>query len=271
MWPDEAGLTAAAQTLAAHALPAFFTALLLVLIFAAGAWWLGRRYAVSQGPNRSSPQVLLAVDLGLCLAIVVAAVTIFASIVGEIGPGEELVRLDQAFSDAIGQSISSGTRTAFAAITHLGDPMTLTVLGIAVALALVVRGERWLALGFVVAIAGNAVLNPILKSAFERARPPHEHGPALAHGWSFPSGHASGSVVVYGMLAYVAIRALPTAWHLPAVLLASAVAFAIGCSRVFIQVHFASDVAAGFASGSAWLALCIGAIELIRYRRRAPD
>jgi undecaprenyl-diphosphatase len=195
-------------------------------------------------------------------------VTIFASIAGEIGPGEELVRLDQAFSDAIGQSISTGTRAVFAAVTHLGDPTTLTALGIAVAIALVVRGERWLALGWVIAIAGNAVLNPILKRAFERARPLHEHGPALADGWSFPSGHASGSVVVYGMLAYVAIRTLPTAWHLPAVLLASAMAFTIGCSRVFIQVHFASDVAAGFASGSAWLALCIGGIELIRYCRR---
>jgi undecaprenyl-diphosphatase len=70
------------------------------------------------------------------------------------------------------------------------------------------------------------------------------------------------------MLAYVVIRTLPAGWHLPAVLLASAMAFTIGCSRVFIQVHFASDVVAGFASGIAWLALCIGGIELIRYRRR---
>jgi undecaprenyl-diphosphatase len=70
------------------------------------------------------------------------------------------------------------------------------------------------------------------------------------------------------MLAYVVIRILPMPWHLPGVLLASAMAFTIGCSRVFIQVHFASDVVAGFASGTAWLALCIGGIELIRYRRR---
>ena len=54
--------------------------------------------------------------------------------------------------------------------------------------------------------------------------------------------------------------------RMAAVLLATALAFTIGCSRVFLQVHFASDVLAGFASGTAWLAVCIGAQELIRYR-----
>ena len=268
MWSDEADLTAVAQALATQALPAFFGALLLVLIFAASAWWIARRYAMPQGQSRSSLQVQPAIALGICLVIVIAAVTMFASIAGEIGPGEELSRLDLAFSDAIGQTASTRTQAVFAAVTHLGDRLTLTALGIAVAVALLLRGERSLALGWVVAIGGNAVVNPILKSMFERARPLHDHGPALAIGWSFPSGHASGSVIVYGMLAYVVIRTLPAAWHLPAVLLASAMAFTTGCSRVFIQVHFASDVVAGFASGTAWLALCIGGIELIRCRRR---
>ncbi len=261
MLSDEAALTAAAQALATQALPAFFAALPLVLIFAACAWWMARRYAMPQGRSRSSLQV----QLVICLVIVIAAVTIFAAIASEIGPGEELSRLDQVFSDAIGQTISTRTQAVFTAVTHLGDRLTLTALGIVVAIALAVEGERWLALGWVAALGGNAVVNPILKSVFARARPLHDHGPALAIGWSFPSGHTSGAVIVYGMLAYVVIRTLPAAWHLPAVLLASAMAFTIGCSRVFIQVHFASDVVAGFASGTAWLALCIGGIELIHY------
>jgi undecaprenyl-diphosphatase len=268
MWPDEAGLNAAAQALATQALPVFFAALPLVLIFAACAWWMARRYAVSQWRSRSSLQVQLVITLSICLVIVNVAVGTFAAIAGEIGPGEELSRLDHAFSGAIGQTVSPGTRAVFAAVTHLGDRLILTALGIAVAIALVVRGERLLAQGWVVAIGGNAAVNQILKSVFERARPLHDHGSAIAIGWSFPSGHASGSVILYGMLAYVVIRTLPAAWHLPTVLLASGMAFTIGCSRVFIQVHFASDVVAGFASGTAWLALCIGGIELIRYRRR---
>lgn len=182
MGSDEAGLAATAQALATQALPAFFAALSLVLICSGCAWWMARRYAVAQARKRSSLQVQPVVALGICLVMVIAALTLFASIACEIGPGGELSRPDQAFSYAIGQKVSPLAQAVFAAVTHLGDRLTQTAVGIAVAIALVVRGERWLALGWVVAIGGSAVINPILKSAFERARPLHDHGPALAIG-----------------------------------------------------------------------------------------
>jgi undecaprenyl-diphosphatase len=69
------------------------------------------------------------------------------------------------------------------------------------------------------------------------------------------------------MLAYLALRMLPKAWHLPAQIAALALALMVGISRVVLRVHFASDVAAGFASGSAWLALCINSAELVRWWR----
>ena len=95
------------------------------------------------------------------------------------------------------------------------------------------------------------------------------HGLVLADGWSFPSGHSSGSVVAFGMLAYLLSRFLPAdraALRLPVLLAAAALAFTVGSSRVFLQVHFASDVLAGFASGAAWLAVCVAAVEVGRYR-----
>ena len=115
---------------------------------------------------------------------------------------------------------------------------------------------------------GHAALNLTLKEVFARVRPLHEHGLVFEPGFSFPSGHSSGSVVAYGMLAYLLVRALPPVWHLPVVLAATAAAFAIGCSRVFRQVHFASDVIAGVASGLAWLVVCITSVELTRHYRR---
>lgn len=103
---------------------------------------MARRYAAPQGRSRASPQIRLAIDLGICLVIVVADVSMFASIAGDIGPGEERARLDQAFSDAIGQTVSIRSRAVFAAVTHLGDPLTLMALGIVVAIALVGAGHQ---------------------------------------------------------------------------------------------------------------------------------
>src|SRR5690606_10315505 len=104
---------------------------------------------------------------------------------------------------------------------------------------------------------------------FERVRPLHDHGVAQAQGWSFPSGHSSGSVVAYGMLAYLVVRSVAPRWRMPVVLLGTAIAFTVGISRMLLQVHFASDVIAGFMSGLSWLAVCIVSIESARgFRRR---
>jgi len=62
----------------------------------------------------------------------------------------------------------------------------------------------------------------------------------------------------------VLVRSTPRNWHLPIVLTATATAFVIGCSRFFLRAHYASDVFAGFASGLAWLCLCVICGELIR-------
>ena len=71
------------------------------------------------------------------------------------------------------------------------------------------------------------------------------------------------------MLAYVLIRILPRGWHLPAAMLCAATAFSVGASRIFVQAHFATDVVAGFASGGAWLTICILTVEWMHRERHA--
>jgi undecaprenyl-diphosphatase len=90
-------------------------------------------------------------------------------------------------------------------------------------------------------------------------------------GWSFPSGHASGSMLIYGLLAYVVVRSTPPAWHIPAALAGAALIIFAGSSRVLLQVHYLSDVLAGYASAAAWIAISIAALETVRWRdqRRA--
>jgi undecaprenyl-diphosphatase len=195
-------------------------------------------------------------------AAIAAGAGAFAALAVLLDTGPALASADQALADALHASLAPPVLKVFAVLTHLGDVATLTALCLGVAVALVACGRRGLALGWVVAVAGNGVLNEGLKRAFTRARPLHADGLVTAQGYSFPSGHSSGAVVAYGMLAYLALRLLPARWQWPALLAAVALAFTVGASRIFLRVHFASDVAAGFASGAAWLALCITAIEL---------
>jgi membrane-associated phospholipid phosphatase len=244
---------------------ASFGVLLAVLLVAVGlgwgaAGWLRRPdppLATAPSPGRLLPR------LAIGFAAILAMAAVFAELAVRLGAGPTMASADQSLSDAIARSLSPAARRGFELLTHLGDPLTLLGIGVVVTAALLCVRRPGLALAWVAAVSGNALLNPLLKRLFERLRPLHEGLPAAA-GFSFPSGHSSGSVVVYGMLAYLAMRLLPREWHLPALWLAAATAFTVGSSRVMIGVHFPSDVLAGFASGGAWLTVCILSAELGR-------
>ncbi len=157
----------------------------------------------------------------------------------------------------------------FATLTHLGDTWVLTALALCVTAALWLRQQRLLAIGWLVAMAGNGALTKVLKNIFERVRPEHTHGLAEANGYSFPSGHSSASMVAYAMLAYLATRLLPRAWHLPAAMVAGALIFTTGWSRIVLQVHYASDVLAGWLLGGTWMVCTVLVIESVaRWRHQ---
>ncbi|MEO5697833.1 MAG: phosphatase PAP2 family protein [Burkholderiaceae bacterium] len=253
-----------------HALSVFFGLLGVLLLLVSSGGWLLRSRVLPQAQSGLRPQALVVLSAAIGFALVLGAAALFAEIAEHLGRGETMSLTDEALTAAIRNHVSATTLRVFGVLTHFGDVVTLSLLGAVVAPLLWWQGRRALALGWVIALGGNALLNPLLKRVFERVRPVHEQGLINELGWSFPSGHTSGATVAYGMLAYVVIRTLPAAWHGPAVLAATALAFTVGCSRVFLQVHFASDVLAGFAAGAAWLTVCIVSVELARvYRQRA--
>lgn len=219
----------------------------------------GRRVAVLVG------------SLLLGAAVIVLAGAAFAEVAEHLSPDGRVARFDDAVTASVRDHVGPRTLQAYAWISHAGDTLTLTGLGLVVAVLLWRRGHRLLAWGWSLGLAGNGLLTRGLKSVFERVRPVHEHGLAVADGWSFPSGHTSGSLVAYGLLAYVALRHAPPAWRLPAVLAAAALAVTIGWSRVVLQVHYASDVVAGWLSGGAWLAACVMALEAARRAHHAQQ
>lgn len=257
-----------AQWLGTHAFAAFGIGLCGLLICTGVGWHaVGRRLRVSASGAQPSP-IQLALLLVAGFVVIVGAGSGFAEIAEGIARGGDVARFDETFAAALAANVGQFPRNAFASLTRLGDPSTLVALAAIVGGALVYSGRPGLAFAWIAALAGNALLNEALKSVFARVRPLHDPAFVAAQGWSFPSGHSSGAVVAYGLLAYLAVRLLTRRWHFPAVISAAGLAFTIGASRVFVGVHFVSDVVAGFLSGSAWLAVCVVSIELARRHTR---
>lgn len=198
----------------------------------------------------------------------VGALVLFVELADEIGAGESLAEFDVALSTALREHLSRETLRVFSIITHLGDAAVLIAIGVVVFAVLAVKRLKLLAAAWAVTTLSGALLNRILKAIFERSRPLHDHGLTTVEGWSFPSGHASGSMLVYGLLAYVVVRSTSPAWHIPAALAGIALIIFVGSSRVLLQVHYLSDVLAGYASAAAWIAICVAALETVRWREQ---
>ncbi|RYZ24542.1 MAG: phosphatase PAP2 family protein [Chitinophagaceae bacterium] len=115
----------------------------------------------------------------------------------------------------------------------------------------------------VVGIGGYAI-NYFMKLSFQRQRPP---GPLIdpLHNFSFPSGHATSAFIFYGLLVYLISKTkLPRPYKYGSGVLLIAFALLIGFSRVYLRVHYASDVVAGLCIGAAWLLLAIGLMERLK-------
>jgi membrane-associated phospholipid phosphatase len=160
---------------------------------------------------------------------------------------------------------SQGSTLFFTAFTQLGSPVGLGIVVVLVAAALALRGRyRWA--GYLLFTTGVGSLLVIqLKVFFSRARPDLAAAIRSAHGYSFPSGHAMGTTIVFGALSYLILRAHQP-WKRRAAGLAAAacVIVAVSLSRVYLGVHWISDIGAGVAAGTLWVLVTTVAYETFR-------
>ncbi len=208
--------------------------------------------------------------LGLHLAagFVVAAIALwlFGALLDAVLDDATLVRWDVATAAAVHGRVTPAGLTAFDAITQLGSPVVLGAIG---AIGLVVlwrRRRRTMLIAWAATFAGDALLAAVLKRAVHRTRPAYGAGYLHGHSFSFPSAHAMGSIAAYGVLAYALTRRpgrVPR-WAIYAA--AALVVLLVGVSRVYLGVHYPSDVLGGFAAGAAWLAVCLTGEGIARNR-----
>lgn len=210
------------------------------------------------------PSSYLAVHLVIGLTVI-AAVAAFAAIAEEVIGGGEVVAFDLVFARALQRTITPGAERVFTVISLLGRLEALATVTAVVAIVLVTSGKRLLAGAWVAANAGGALLNLALKNVFERTRPEFADAALAASSWSFPSGHAMGTFVMCGLGSYLLLRDRPS-WTVAAFVIAASLAWCLvmGFSRLYLGVHFASDVVAGAIAGAAWVAVCVSALEAVR-------
>lgn len=149
--------------------------------------------------------------------------------------------------------------------TFLGDPIVLFVICLVIGIWLY-KQHHSQAITLGIAAIGAVLLNYLLKQLFTRARPALWERIINVRNYSFPSGHAMVSLVIYGVIGYILTNYFPQHRKLITSLTVVLVIL-IGFSRMYLGVHWPTDVAAGYAAGLVWLIACILSLRVWRQRR----
>lgn len=189
-------------------------------------------------------------SLGFLAAL--AGVIVFGRFASEMREGETL-RFDDSVRESVHQIATPFVTQLMIWISFLGSTIFLTAVGVVVfSLLLYFKWKRETAI-FLIAMAGQIVLHLGLKAYYNRARPDPFFGYTIPASSSFPSGHALASLSFYAILAWFVIN------HVERPLLkwligvgVGILILAIGFSRVYLGVHYPSDVIAGFLAAGVW-------------------
>jgi membrane-associated phospholipid phosphatase len=223
------------------------------------------RKSRNQGLARFFPGVSKRPILVMYLVIILLSTCAFGVLAKDVIRRDSLVLNDPSIGNWLLSHTSTAGSDLFYAITLLGTTLVV-VSGMAAFGLWLAREKRWLQLGMLLtSIGGGTLLNLILKSVFTRPRPDFINAFYQETSYSFPSGHAMTSVFVYGAVAYLLGAYIPKRKGRYALYASAALlAFLIGFSRLYLGVHYLTDVLAGWSAGIAWLFTCILVTESLR-------
>ena len=219
-------------------------------------------------PGSTESRRLLTLELLFGLASAAAALALFTWLGREILEGE-VIAFDLRIRDLV-HGIASPRLTAFMrAASFYAGPGVLVPAGLLAAGAFLVKGWRRGALLALLLLAGSGLLNWLLKFSFARVRPASYFDYPLPGSPSFPSGHALFAASIFGGLAVLVTDRMENRWlQLLVWLIAVTLILLVGLSRVYLGVHYPSDVLAGYAVAVIWVTAIAVGDRLVRHRRR---
>lgn len=208
--------------------------------------FVGRRFAAGEAAG---------LTLTLGVAVVLALGVGFGQVLDSVQESDGITVADRPVLGFLATHRQPWSISAAEVITDMGSPVGVAVTGLAVGLLLAWLRRSWLPL-LVVMLggAGIALINTAVKRLVGRSRPPQFTAVLGEHGFSFPSGHTTGTTVVWLLLAWMAGHWVigrrigrVLVWTVALLMIV-----AVGATRIYLGVHFLSDVLAGWTLGAAW-------------------
>lgn len=227
--------------------------------------WAALRRFVRARLDRSS-------ELGLRLTINVVlfagAIWLFGGLLDAVLDNATLVRWDRAVNHWFALHATPAAQHGFTIVTRLGTPGAWIVVA-AAALWLAWRRQWLLLWAWVTINLGGGVVQYALKVSVHRTRPLDAAAFLKNRSYSFPSGHTMDATITYVLLAFVigTVYDLPPARQVGLYLAATGIIVLVGFSRIYLGVHYPSDVFGGFAAGVAWLTAGLATVHVVRTRR----
>jgi membrane protein DedA with SNARE-associated domain/membrane-associated phospholipid phosphatase len=219
---------------------------------------------------RLSPGSYLGLNLTLGAIVLLGASRIFGGIAEDVVTGEPLTAVDAQVADWFHSRATPIIIQVMLVISQLNGPSAITTYTVLAGWYLGVKRDWYWLTCLLVTIPTGMLLNVLMKYAFHRARPSFEHPILTIATYSFPSGHAAGSTLFYGTLAAILVAKIHR-WQtrVNIVLIAIMIVLLVSFSRIYLGVHYLSDVLAGMVEGVAWLSLCLTGIHTYWQRRVA--
>lgn len=224
--------------------------------------------------RHKSEYVIFLISLIIPTIICILSLNAFLAITEKMR-ADELLNFDNNITDFVYQYRSEGFTKVVTFITDLGDVTAYLIIIPIIAALLYFRGHRWkVALQATLVLSTSFLLNISIKELLARPRPIEDMRLVAihTHSYSFPSGHSMSAMAFYGFLVYLTYKYMKNRWaKIALIALEISLIIMIGLSRVYLGVHYPSDVLAGFIGGFIWIIVCIVIFKFINFYRKRQN
>lgn len=216
------------------------------------------RFIAPNGTSR--PQLVFGV------LVFIGAAWLFGAIAGHALSSEHLI--DTRIAHWFHAHATPGLTQFMLLVTNLNGVLAVSIYTVLLAIFLWWRRQWYWLIALALSVPGGMLLNIAMKYAFQRTRPYFDNPLLTLTTYSFPSGHVAAATLWYGLLAVmIVVHVRARYWRTLAVLAAFLLIVLVALTRLYLGVHYLSDVLAAFAEGIAWLAFCLTAMYAWRWRR----